>query len=97
MKHQRGFILYVVWSLPVYPLKPVIVVDARIEFGLYYNVCGERRNQKFLLCTNPVHSGGKVVDLSAASGETYSQLDHGIVKSLQPRSKLPQGHTAEVT
>ena len=47
--------------------------------------------------TNPVYSGGEVVDSSAASGETYSQLDHGIVKSLQPRNELTQGHAAEVT
>ena len=47
--------------------------------------------------TNLVYSGGEVVDSSAASGETYSQLDHGIVKSLQPKNELTKGHAAEVT
>ena len=47
--------------------------------------------------TNLEYSGREIVDSTAASGETYSQLDHGIVKSLQARNELTQGHAAEVT
>ena len=46
---------------------------------------------------NPVYSGREVVDSSASSMETFSQLDHGIANSLQPRNEFIQGHAAEVT